>query len=787
MAANVPVAPALVAGHIGGVVGAAGSSQVRFSGGGLLAPNKRATPYSVSCYRPDHTNLRTLQTITDASKKPLPEASRLHLDPSKSGAPFTAWMDDVHRHCLTHGLDSCFYVLKRTAAAITAGTALSLIDDVNTTEHYLVKQWGQVNEEEILAFDALMRVSTCNMDIDNDRNCCEFLRGSISLELKTIIDQDVGIGCSAAYMLWKIIHKVQGTNSTAGRAILDEIQVMRLSKEPAFDVEKFCFKLHQKCTTLSGLGKIHLPYDFSVVIHSCFDNTDIKMFDLELATIGNALDKNIQAYEWTEIIEAAKTKYYALKNTKRWPPLTNAVKSKAAESGFAVQLKALQTQVSQLKVNQGTTPGGGKLPPKDTSQDTSCRYCKAKDHIIDNCPKLAAKNKLSGGDKKPPPNPSPAGSKTKHWTKTPPVTGAPHTQSVCKDGACVAYKWCSTCKRWRSGAGAHLTEEHKKKNPSKSPPVAGNTTQLTPTEETQTYPFGMWNSYIKAPPVPPSQQFGLFACMHTVPVNSADEMETGSIEYLPKQDTTTIPNPNLPWWHQPDTMDCLNASFSDDESGCEYMERVMYGNNRNSWGAFGEDAGVWLDFPEDVDFVVPFGGAPSDFEHGHYTSTTAILPWFHPKSKADYAVFNWMFEYLDFTLPFPADGVVYKLTEEQFEHEHELFRAGTLNLDYNDDFWNHVDYEYPNDFEGRRPISYYVEWYQYGRPTATNQNPFYDHYWDEPSVATEDYPEMDQDIWEDSDSESVSAEDKPESESAGTEETHEMDVDKHPKELPRCF
>ena len=435
MAAPAPALPNLVPGCVGGVVGAAGTAQVRFSGGGIHAANRRTTPYSVSCYRPDHTNLRTLQTITDAAKKPLPEASRLHLDPSKSGATFTAWMDEVHRHCLGHGLDSCFYVLKSTAAAITAATPLALDDVANTTEHYLVKQWGQVSEPEILAFDALMRVSACALDVDNDKNCCEFLRGSISLELKTIIDQDVGIGCSAAYMLWKVIHKVQGTNSTAGRAIFEEIQQMKLSKEPAFDVEKFGFKLHQKCTTLAGLGKVHIPFDFSVIVHSCFDTTDIKMFDLELATMGNALDRNNKAYQWHEIIEAAKTKYYALKNTKRWPPLTNAVKSKAAESGFAVQLKALQTQVSQLKVGGQGTPGGGTPSPRDTSQDTSCRYCKAKDHIVDNCPKLAAKNKGKGGVKQP--SPAPAGSQTKHWTKVPPVTGAPHTQSVCKDGTCV--------------------------------------------------------------------------------------------------------------------------------------------------------------------------------------------------------------------------------------------------------------------------------------------------------------------------------------------------------------
>ena len=348
MAAPAPALPNLAPGRVGGVVGAAGTAQVRFSGGGIHAANRRTTPYSVSCYRPDHTNLRTLQTITDAAKKPLPEASRLHLDPSKSGATFTAWMDDVHRHCLGHGLDSCFYVLKRTAAAITAATPLALNDVANTTEHYLVKQWGQVIEPDILAFDALMRVLPCDLDVDNDMNCCEFLRGSVCLEMKRILDQELPIETSAAFMLWTIIQKVQGVNSTAGRLLFKQIEVLRLSKEAAYDVDKFCLKLHTLCATLSGLGKAHIPADFSVIIAACFDTTGIQQFDLEMATLSNELDYDMSKYSWDAILQQARTKFTTMKNTNRWPPLVGG-SSKAAEYGFTVKLKSLETKISKLE------------------------------------------------------------------------------------------------------------------------------------------------------------------------------------------------------------------------------------------------------------------------------------------------------------------------------------------------------------------------------------------------------------------------------------------------------
>ena len=38
-------------------------------------------------------------------------------------------------------------------------------------------------------------------------------------------------------MLWYIIHKVQSTNSAAGRELTSKIEGLRLSKEPGFHVD----------------------------------------------------------------------------------------------------------------------------------------------------------------------------------------------------------------------------------------------------------------------------------------------------------------------------------------------------------------------------------------------------------------------------------------------------------------------------------------------------------------------------------------------------------------------
>ena len=88
--------------------------------------------------------------------------------------------------------------------------------------------------------------------------------------MQKLLDQELSIDVSAAYMLWHIIQKVQGVNSTAGRILFKQIEVMRLSKESGYDVDKFCSKLHVHCTTLKDLGISHVPADFSVIIASCF-------------------------------------------------------------------------------------------------------------------------------------------------------------------------------------------------------------------------------------------------------------------------------------------------------------------------------------------------------------------------------------------------------------------------------------------------------------------------------------------------------------------------------------
>ena len=630
--------------RLGGFVPGSGSSKgILFSGGGLQAPHK--TPRTTFCYRPDHSDLKTQQNIEKACTTPLEEAFRLDVNPSKRGPTFTAWMNDVHRHFLKTGLDSTAYVLKPKP-----GMTLDITDLDSGTEHFLFDEWGTITMEHILSFDKAIKASPCPIDIVNNRMGTEFLRGSVCLEMKRVLDQELPPDCSAAYMLWQIIHKVQGVNSTAGRHLLHQIQVQRLSKEPAFDVEKYCLKLHTLCKTLTGLGALHVPPDFSILIMATFDTTGIQQFDLDMATMANKLDEDMSAFTWEEILTRAKTKFNIMKNTQRWPPLVNG--GKVVEGGFAVELKHIQQRLNKFESafkpsarDTSFSRPGPKPPPSDTSGDTSCRYCKEKDHILPNCPKLAAKNakegKASHGSKS-----STGGSvdgKAKHWTKVPPKNPNLTTVEFTSNGTTTIHKWCDTCKRWRSGPKAHLTAEHVR-NPSKSTPQANSAA----VPEVATYPFGLWSMDISedAPPA-----------AHTSSI----------LAFFEK--------------HQSD-------SDTDSDSASDCSPAFLYGDE---------------EFDASIVFRPPYGD-PQDWDHDQYLGIQKFIPDWHPLSIADYSIFNTLFPSADHIT---FDGQVVPPLMEG-DSVIAPFQGSSVDME---SLWMAAEVEYPQEYEGRREYSFYTDWF----------------------------------------------------------------------------
>jgi hypothetical protein len=184
---------------------------------------------------------------------------------------------------------------------------------------------------------------------------------------------------------------------------------------------------------------------------------------LEVTKIQNDLDEDPSSHTWTSILDHLTAKFDTLLLTKRWPPL--ASEKTAAASGFAVQLAEVKKGLNEVKSvlnkskNSSTTSSSG--PARDLS-NVECHYCHKKGHYKSDCPSLA--NKSSNGTGSAPTSSSDKGDRPKHWTRTAPADTEPHTKTVTVEGKAILFKWCKTCKRWRSGPKSHLSEEHKKRN-----------------------------------------------------------------------------------------------------------------------------------------------------------------------------------------------------------------------------------------------------------------------------------------------------------------------------------
>ncbi len=90
-----------------------------------------------------------------------------------------------------------------------------------------------------------------------------------------------------------------------------------------------------------------------------------------------------------------------------------------------------------------------------------CNYCHKKGHYKSSCAALAAKQGDEAAPKQT--NAQDNGEKTEHWTRTPPTESDSPIKSATVEGKSVTFKWCKSCRRWRSGPKKHLTEDHKKR------------------------------------------------------------------------------------------------------------------------------------------------------------------------------------------------------------------------------------------------------------------------------------------------------------------------------------
>ena len=462
--------------RIGGII-RIGTEDVLFSGGGCLPANRITDPLHTNVYRFD-SDVRSIMKVEEACTKPLDEAKCI--DEGVSAVTFSQWTNDVMRRFAGNGLDSIAYVLKPK----TPGASLPDINDLTAVErecneYNLFTEWGVFSKDDMDKWDVALKTSTCRMDKLNNAYARIFLRASVGNVLRERIDRELPIDVSGARLLYFIIRKLQAVSAVSGRQLVEQLQQIKLSSIPGCHVHDCAQKVHDVCTKLVGLGTSHIPTDLPILVMQCFDTTSVPSFDLEVTKIENDLDENPHSHTWKSILDNLTGKFDKLYLTKRWPPLDSSKTTVA--SGFAVQLEEVKKGLKDVKV---AIQRGKPETTTGTTRDLShieCHYCHQKGHYKSACPSLA--NKSDSGTKNT--SSAPKSDKPKHWTRTPPSDNEAKTKNVTVEGKNILFKWCQTCKRWRSGPKAHLTDEHKRKN-------APATTQAGHTLQSEGINFGLF-------------------------------------------------------------------------------------------------------------------------------------------------------------------------------------------------------------------------------------------------------------------------------------------------------
>ena len=96
-------------------------------------------------------------------------------------------------------------------------------------------------------------------------------------------------------------------------------------------------------------------------------------------------------------------------------------------------------------------------------------------------------------------------------------------------------------------------------------------------------------------------------------------------------------------------------------------------------------------------------------KNGNYCGVQRVLPWWFPKSKADYAIYNTFYP----EAPLQFEGQV---VENLWKDTHQPSLANDPDFkEYDMDLlYSVAETNYPLEFLGKRDLQYYKDWHDYG-------------------------------------------------------------------------
>jgi hypothetical protein len=419
-----PVPPtAATAAAVAPRVGGGTCGKTWWTGGSNLGTQTRRA--SMFACRPE--DMKMMYNIEKEMREGIKEESRLGLPTEKAyKITLTGWIDKVKTHIEKCGLDTVFHLFD------------------GKKECYLFDRWGEVSMDQIddhvedlitngvplppLANGTRQtgRSPVCQFDIENLDRTREVITASLSQEFYNALGPKLLKGMTGIHLFLLAVSFLEPPTASTARALLTKLQKKELKLTSGMDVNAFNIVVQDLVTRINGCcaNKEHLPPDLALVVAQCYQDTEIKEFDMLVITIINQLDADVTKYTTTEILTLLGNKYDRLINTDRWPH-----KSKIQELAEEVgQLKALQRKAGSEQPSQKSDTGSKRGREK-----------------VDDSPKRN----------------TPEGNPALH---IPPKEGAPEVMMI--DG--VEHKFCRKCKNrkhgdkpmWRKDEFAHTTSEH---------------------------------------------------------------------------------------------------------------------------------------------------------------------------------------------------------------------------------------------------------------------------------------------------------------------------------------
>ena len=408
-----------------------GKDKYCWTGGGATSSSKLIEPRTMKAYRPNEFKAKL--KMEEVSTAGLPATHYLStpdkLTTDTKAVSFKTWIDRIRDEIEQRGMDSVFRI------------------EEDGVETYNLDTFGKASRDTVarwivtLSETGVGEKDVCFYDVENLRMSGTMIRHSLDIDMLKKLESDVPAQATGPEVFAAVVNIHQALSSSAVRVLVAQLQALKLTKEPAENVESFADKVSDIAKRIQGTGPETCPHDLHTLVYECFIGSSTSIFQSDVILVYNRADRGDPTVRnWDTHVAEFKSRYRTLKTKKMW----EAEKHHKEKSEIQA-LKATVKRLEKTSTNSSAAKTGGGTDAR------KCYHCGKEGHIKPNCPDKD-KPKVSGAGA------APAAPSSGFSRKTGPKEGEAQTKNA--DGK--AWKWCGTCKRWNEGEKAHLTAEHVK-------------------------------------------------------------------------------------------------------------------------------------------------------------------------------------------------------------------------------------------------------------------------------------------------------------------------------------